>query len=94
MTTLLFAELTIRETQRRKILWVSFLLGIGFLAIFGIGYHYIMVELEQYSARSTDVQVLSGLLLMSGLYAVDLLVILMAVLICMSFPKWVIQGWR
>lgn len=83
MTTLLFAELTIRETQRRKILWVSLLLGLAFLIFFAVGFHYIFSEMEQY-ADVEEALTISGLLLTTGLYAVNLLVILMAVLISVT----------
>lgn len=83
MTTLLFAELTIREIQRRKILWVSLLLGFAFLAFFAVGFHYIYREMEQH-AGGDEVLTISGLLLTAGLYAVNLLVMLMAVLISVT----------
>jgi len=83
MTTLLFAELTIRETQRRKILWVSLLLGLVFLLFFGVGFHYIYAEMELH-ADVEEALTISGLLLTTGLYAVNLLVVLMAVLISVT----------
>lgn len=83
MTTLLFAQLTIRETQRRKILWVSLLLGLLFLLFFAVGFHYIYTEMEIH-ADVEEALTISGLLLTTGLYAVNLLVILMAVLISVT----------
>ncbi|HEX6384309.1 MAG TPA: hypothetical protein VF177_06540, partial [Anaerolineae bacterium] len=46
MTTLIIAQLTLRETQRRRILWTALLLGLGFLAIFALGFHYIYLEIS------------------------------------------------
>jgi ABC-type transport system involved in multi-copper enzyme maturation permease subunit len=83
MTTLLFAELTIREIQRRRILWVGLLMGLLFLGLFAIGFHYIFLEMEQYS-NLEEALTLSGVLLTAGLYAVNLLVILMSVLISVT----------
>jgi ABC-type transport system involved in multi-copper enzyme maturation permease subunit len=83
MITLLFAELTIRETQRRKILWVGLLMGTVFLAVFAIGFHYVYLEMEQY-ANLEEALTISGVLLMAGLYAVHLLVVLMAVLVSVT----------
>jgi ABC-type transport system involved in multi-copper enzyme maturation permease subunit len=83
MTTLLFAQLTIRETQRRKILWVGLLMGLGFLAVFGIGFHYIYAEMEKFDVGE-EALIVSGLLLTAGLYAVNLLVALMAVLVSVT----------
>lgn len=83
MITLLFAELTIRETQRRKILWVGLLMAAAFLAVFAVGFHYIYLEMEQH-ANLEEALTISGLLLTTGLYAVNLLVVLMAVLISVT----------
>lgn len=83
MTTYLFAELTIREAQRRRILWIGLLLGLLFLVIFGIGYHYIVVEMEAH-ANLEEALTISGVLLTAGLYAVNLLVMLMSVLISVT----------
>ncbi|MCL4264115.1 MAG: ABC transporter permease subunit [Anaerolineae bacterium] len=83
MITLLFAELTIRETQRRKILWVGLLLALGFLVLFALGFHVIVQEMEQF-ANLEESLTISGLLLMTGLYAANLLVSLLAVLISVT----------
>jgi ABC-type transport system involved in multi-copper enzyme maturation permease subunit len=83
MTTLLFAELTIRETQRRKILWVGLVMAAAFLAMFAIGFHNIYLEMEQH-ANLEEALTISGVLLTAGLYAVNLLVALMAVLISVT----------
>ena len=47
MNTLAIARLTIRETQRRRILWVGALMGIGFLIVYGLGFHFIYVDISQ-----------------------------------------------
>lgn len=83
MSLFLFAELTIRETQRRKILWVGLLMGLAFLALFALGFHYIVAEMERH-ANLEEAMTISGLLLTTGLYAVNLLVVLMAVLISVT----------
>jgi Cu-processing system permease protein len=83
MATLIIAELTIRETQRRRILWVALLMGIGFLAVFGIGFHYIFVELEKFSDAG-ERELMTGLLLSTGLYATNFLIMVMAVLVSVT----------
>ncbi|MCP4360126.1 MAG: ABC transporter permease subunit [Chloroflexi bacterium] len=83
MITLLFAELTIRETQRRKILWVGLLLGLAYLAVFGIGFHYIFVEMEQHAGLEERLTI-TGVLLTAGLYVANLLVVLMSVLVSVT----------
>ena len=82
-TTLIFTQLTIREAQRRKILWVGLLMGLVFLALFAVGFHYIVAEMEKYASLE-EALTITGVLLTAGLYAVDLLVILMAVLISVA----------
>lgn len=83
MTTLLFVELTLRETQRRRILWVALLLAFGFLVVFSLGFHAIVTEMEKF-ANLEEAITISGLLLMTGLYAANLLVVLLAVLISVT----------
>lgn len=83
MTTLLFVELTLRETQRRRILWVALVLAFGFLAVFGLGFHAIVTEMEKF-ANLEEAITISGVLLMTGLYAANLLVVLLAVLISVT----------
>lgn len=87
LTTILnLAALTIRETQRRRILWVALLMGILFLAIFGLGFHYILqdIELEAGFRRSGSGQLtemVSNFLTLTGLYVINFLVIVIAALL-------------
>ncbi len=83
ITTLIFTELTIREAQRRKILWVGLLMGIGFLLLFAVGFHYIFKEMEG-NVSALETKAIIGVLLTAGLYSVDILVVLMAVLISVT----------
>lgn len=85
-TILNIARLTIRETQRRRILWVALLMGIAFLFLFGLGFHYIFLDLERGMAMrpgSTQQlpQTIANFLTLSGLYVVNFLVIVMAALL-------------
>jgi len=83
MATFIFAQLTIREAQRRRILWVALLMGIGFLTVFGVGFHYVMLELEMFSDGGT-MNTAAGGLLAIGLYATSLLVTVMTVLVSVT----------
>jgi Cu-processing system permease protein len=77
------ARLTIRETQRRRILWLGFLMGLAFLAIFGLGFHFIYQDLEaSVTAEEFEIPVL--FLSMAGLYATNFLVIIVAVLVSVA----------
>lgn len=85
-TVLNMAGLTIRETQRRRILWVALLMGILFLAIFGLGFHYILrdIELEAGFRRPSSGQfteMIANFLTLTGLYVINFLVIVIAALL-------------
>lgn len=80
MTTLIIAQLTIQETQRRRILWLALLLGLLFLAIFGVGFHYIYIDLVDLPQQFGEVDLIISLLLTAGLYVVNFLIIMMSVL--------------
>jgi ABC-type transport system involved in multi-copper enzyme maturation permease subunit len=85
MATAIIARLTIREAQRRKILWVALLMGVAFLLIFGIGFNTILTEVERESGGTGEgVYFVSGLLLTAGMYATNLLVTIVAVLISVT----------
>jgi len=79
MNTWIMAAITFREAARKKILWTALLAGIGFLVIFGIG---LRIQIADFSASTPPFvryQILSGML-MVGLYTVDLLAVVMAIL--------------
>ena len=80
MTVLIIAQLTIQETQRRRILWLGLLMAVSFLAVFGIGLHYIMLELSAVGVEQDSAELGTGLLLSAGLYVVNFLIIIMTVL--------------
>src|SRR3990170_4642798 len=82
MATLVIARLTFREAARRKILLAALLLGIVFLTIYGLGYHYVNVELNRTGSGPGMLQrnEIRNFLLMAGLYAVNFLTVMMAVL--------------
>jgi Cu-processing system permease protein len=74
------AGITIREAARKKILWTALAAGAGFLALFGAALHF---QIRDFDARSISpfirYQILSAMLLI-GLYVVDLLAVVMAIL--------------
>jgi ABC-type transport system involved in multi-copper enzyme maturation permease subunit len=74
------ARITFREAARKKILWTAMLSGLGFLVLFGIALHF---QIEDFQTRATApfirYQILSAML-MVGLYVVDLLAVIMAIL--------------
>ena len=81
-TVLTITRLTIRETQRRRILWVALLMGVAFLAVYGLGFHYIFVEVERSGYRAAALTATTvDFLRMAGLYAIYFLVIAMSALV-------------
>lgn len=79
MGTWIIARVTFREAARKKVLWMALVAGIAFLALFGTGAHFQAEGLHKVNplirreAQKT--------MLMVGLYAVDLLTVVMAVLV-------------
>ncbi|HUY15136.1 MAG TPA: ABC transporter permease [Terriglobia bacterium] len=73
------AGLTFREAARKKLLWMALAAGAAFLTLFGIGLHY---QAKDLAARSNAIIRGPALesMLMVGLYATDLLAVLMTVL--------------
>jgi len=83
------ANLTFREAMRRRILLAGLLLGICFLIIFSIGFHYIIEEVtreltvelpSQGMVNLASAEVMNGFEMM-GLYGVTFLSIAMAALL-------------
>lgn len=80
------ARLTVRETQRRRILWVALLMGVLFLLIFGLGFHYILLDIQSESGfrQQTTAQfteMIASFLTLTGLYVINFLVIVIAALL-------------
>src|SRR5579872_139660 len=74
------AGITFREAARKKIMWTALIAGLGFLLIFALGLHY---QTSDFNTRATApfirYQIFSAML-MVGLYTVDLLAVVMAIL--------------
>jgi ABC-type transport system involved in multi-copper enzyme maturation permease subunit len=82
-TILTIARLTIREAQRRRILWVGLLMGLAFLAVFGIGIHFIYQDLV--TALSPEgVYLPLTFITLAALYASNFLVTMVSVLIAVA----------
>ena len=81
MTTFVITKLTFREAARRKILIAAFLLGLAFLTVYGIGFYYVNQELGETVGRNPlENNEVRNFLFMAGMYAVNFLVVIMAVL--------------
>jgi ABC-type transport system involved in multi-copper enzyme maturation permease subunit len=82
MSTFTIALLTFREASRRKILLAASLLGLLFLIVFGLGFHYITVQMEEDLSGNQLIQLneIRNFLLMAGMYVVNFLTAIMTVL--------------
>lgn len=78
MSVWIIAGVTFREAARKKFLWMAFLAGLAFLALFGTGMHF-QVKSQRNLPPIICRQILMGMLLV-GFYAVDLLAVLMTIL--------------
>ncbi|MFO7539439.1 MAG: ABC transporter permease [Chloroflexota bacterium] len=84
MNIWIITSLTIQETQRRRILWTALLMGLGLLALFGLGFHYIFVEFEEAGTQMVETTMAASVLLSAGLYVANFLIVVMAVLISVT----------
>ncbi len=82
MSTFTIALLTFREASRRKILLAALLLGLLFLIVFGLGFHYITIQMEENISGNQLIQLneIRNFLLMAGMYVVNFLTAIMTVL--------------
>ncbi len=82
MSVLTIARLTFREASRRWILWAALLMGILFLVIYAIGFNEIQKDVQRQTNSNPLVQFseIYNFLLLAGLYTVNFLTALMAVL--------------
>jgi ABC-type transport system involved in multi-copper enzyme maturation permease subunit len=82
MSLFTVVRLTFREASRRWVLWVALLLGCAFLTIYAFGFHEIQRDLQRQAASRATLQFneIYNFLVMAGLYAVNFLAVMMAVL--------------
>lgn len=82
MTTMVIARLTFREAGRRKILLAALVLGLLYLAIYGVGFYYVNQETtrSQFGPGILELNQIRNFLFMAGLYVVNFLTVMMAVL--------------
>jgi Cu-processing system permease protein len=79
--TLTIAHLTLHEARRRKILLAAFVFGLAFLALFSTGLYFIQRNLQLEGTALPQRRVILNAVVMAGLYAVNFLTIMTAVLV-------------
>jgi ABC-type transport system involved in multi-copper enzyme maturation permease subunit len=82
LSTWIIARLTFQEAARRKILLAALLLGMLFLLVYGLGLHFIMLDIEKSFSpqRVLEMNEIRNFLLMAGTYVVNFLTAMMTVL--------------
>jgi len=82
MSTWTIARLTFREASRRKILLAALILGVVFVVIFSAGFHFILEDIKKSIGPTALLEnnEVSNFLMMAGLYVVNFLTVMMAVL--------------
>lgn len=71
---------TFREAARKKLLWVALLGGCAFLILFGIALHFQVEAFDEKAFPAIARSPALTAMLMTGLYAIDSLVVVMTVL--------------
>jgi Cu-processing system permease protein len=84
-TALIISRLTFFEASRRKVLWAALLLGVLFLIVFGLGFHFAQLDIQASLHRQARMSRLAtyqmyNFLALAGLYAVNFLTIAMSIL--------------
>lgn len=83
MRTFVIARLTFHEAYRRWIVWAAIALGVLFLVIFGLGFNEIYKDIIRQGVGSNsrlERNEIFNFFTMAGLYAVNFLTVVMAVL--------------
>ncbi len=82
MSALVIASLTFREAARRRILLAALILGLMFLIVYALGFHYIFRDIEKELSTVGLLQLneMRNFMLMAGMYVVNFLTVMMTVL--------------
>jgi len=76
----IMAGVTFREAVRKKMVWMALAAGAGFLTLFGIGLHYQAKDFAAHGMSPVLRREIAYAMVTMGLYAVDLLAVLMTIL--------------
>jgi ABC-type transport system involved in multi-copper enzyme maturation permease subunit len=75
------AHLTLAEARRRRILAAAMLLGAAFVAVFGLGLHFIARDVRAHGAAPGQQAFVFTSLTIAALYAANFLVVMTSVLV-------------
>ena len=77
---LVLAHLTLHEALRRRVLLAALLGGLAFLVLYGVGFHFIAADVGK-GATLIERRIALTAITLAGLYAVNLLSVMSAVLL-------------
>lgn len=80
MSAFIIARLTFREAARRWILWTALGLGLLFLTVYALGFNELQKDIQRHTSTALETSEMYNFILMAGLYAVNFLTVVMAVL--------------
>jgi len=78
---IVIAHLTLQEALRRRVLLAALLGGLAFLILYAVGFHFIARDLAKNSVTLIERRVTLNAITLAGLYAVNLLTVMSAVLL-------------
>ena len=77
-------RLTLREAQRRRMLWLGLGLGLAFVALFATGYYFAHADFQQQVERNASLirqaDLFNSMFLSAGLYVVNFLIVMITAL--------------
>lgn len=77
----IIAKLTVREAQRRRLVWAAVALGVVFVVLYGVGFHFVYQEVSRHTKLGgIESGVMGNFFLTAGLYVINFLAVMMAVL--------------
>lgn len=81
MSILTITRLTFVEARQRRLLWAVTILGLAFLALFAVGFFLVHREFDrQMGTNISEIFQMTDFFLLAGLYVVNFLMIMLAVL--------------
>lgn len=80
---LVMIHLTLHEAMRRRVLLAVLVCGLAFLTLYGIGFHFVERDLARHADAMSRLQhrTMISFFILAGLYAVNFLTIMTAVLL-------------
>ncbi len=76
--------LTLEEARRRRILLATVLFGLAFLTVFAIGFHFMHRNAMKHDVPLLEQRMVMNFFVMAGLYAVNFLMVMTAVLLAVD----------